>query len=242
MKFVPALLFCMLTTAAVTAEQSTRLADVLALHAESAGPGLDALRAELSIEEPGFSVDGLYVARRDGRMRIDIYADGVRVFIEALDGADGWQWRGDSAEPEPLSDAGRAALYRGVVANLYGLHERPAQGYTLSYEGEAYVDGERYWQLRSVAPGGYTELLFLDPATGLVARKREQRALHPDADPRESLLETRYSDYRRVGGRMLSFRSETVDLDRGERLQQTRLRAAEPDPQPDAAYFRFGSS
>lgn len=238
MKLVPALLFTMLATAAVTAERPPELNDILARHAASLGPPLEALEVALTIVEPDFTVTADYVARRDGRMRIDVYIDGSRVFVEALDGAGGWQWSAGDAQPTGLSDTGRAALKRGLVANLYGLHERPALGYTLTYEGVTLLDDARYWQLRSIAPDGFEEMLYLDPETGAVARKREVSALHPDMDPAEAAIETRFSDYRRQDGRLISFRSEKLDLETGQPLQRATLTTVVVDPAlPDGRFL-----
>lgn len=43
----------------------------------------------LDIVEPTFQVHAVYRADRNSRMRIDIYADGKRVFTEAHDGQRG---------------------------------------------------------------------------------------------------------------------------------------------------------
>lgn len=242
MKTIPALLFCLLATVAVTAERAPTLDDILARHAASAGPPLESLEVALTIVEPDFTVTADYLARRDGRMRIDVYAGDSRVFIEALDGSGGWQWNAGDAEPRGLSDTGRAALLRGVIANLYGLHERPALGYTLAFEGGVTIDGRRYWQVSSVAPDGFEEILYLDPNTAAIARKREVSALHPDIDPREAPIETRFSDWRRQDGRLLSFRSEKVDLATGQRLQQATLDTVVVDPSIDDARFEPDAS
>jgi hypothetical protein len=45
----------------------------------------------LRIVEPKFTVEGLYQASRDGQMRIEVFADGKRVFSEGYDGRRGWQ-------------------------------------------------------------------------------------------------------------------------------------------------------
>ena len=242
MKLIPGLLFCLLATVAVTAERSPALDRILALHAEAVGPSLQSIEVDLTITEPGFTVTANYVARRDGRMRIDVFADGNHVFTEALDGDEGWQWNLGDAGPAPLGDAGREALRRGLVGNLYGLHEREALGYTLSYEGDATLDGTRYWQLRSVAPDGFEEILYLDRETAVVARRREVSALHPDLDPAELPVETRFSDFRRLEGRLIGFRSEKLDLASGERLQQTVIGRVVVNPALDDSRFLADAS
>jgi hypothetical protein len=50
------------------------------------------VRYLLTIKEPSFEVTGTYVATRDGSMRIDIEADGQRVFSEGVHDGQAWQW------------------------------------------------------------------------------------------------------------------------------------------------------
>jgi hypothetical protein len=39
------------------------------------------LEVSFRIKDPGFEVDGIYHAARPGRMRLDIFADGKRIFV-----------------------------------------------------------------------------------------------------------------------------------------------------------------
>jgi hypothetical protein len=73
-------------------------------------------------------------------MRIDVFAGEDRVFTEALGPEGGWQMFGDGTIAD-LSEDGDAALRRGVIANLYGLHELPALGYTLNFLGASERNG-----------------------------------------------------------------------------------------------------
>jgi len=229
MRVIPLLLFSLLATAAVTAERASPLAGILDRHAEAVGEPINSLEVELRIEEPGFAVDAVYVAERSGRMRIDVYQAGERVFTEALDGEGGWQWPA-GAEPMELSAAGRAALRRGVVANLYGLHERPALGYDLEYRGAVELDGRGYWVVASESPDGFPELLYVSRETALVERRRETSALHPDLDPAETTTVTRLSDFRRHAGRALAHATEKVDTETGESLQRVTITRVRINP------------
>lgn len=222
MRIIPLLLFSLLATAAVTAERDSPLPDILARHAAAVGGPIEALEVKLRIEEPGFVVDAVYVAERSGRMRIDVYQEGERVFTEALDGRGGWQWPA-GGEPTDLSAAGRAALRRGIVANLYGLHERPALGYELEYRGAVEVDGRGYWVVASQSPQGFLELFYVNRESALVERKRETSALHPDLDPAETTTVTLLSDFRRHEGRALAHATDKLDTQTGERLQKVTI-------------------
>jgi len=69
--------------------------------------------SDIRIVEPEFSVDGRYVATRDGRMRVDILVGGERVFTEALGPSGGWSWTPDQGVA-PASPRGAAALRHGI--------------------------------------------------------------------------------------------------------------------------------
>src|SRR6187397_1806702 len=56
---------------------------------------------KLHITDPSFEVDGVYRAARPGRMRMDVYAAGKRVFAEAFNGERAWQWQGNG---EPVGE------------------------------------------------------------------------------------------------------------------------------------------
>lgn len=229
MRIIPAAVLALLAAAAITAERPVLLADILERHSTAVGAPIAAIEVDLLIEEPAFTVTGQYRADRSGDMRIDVYAGDQRVFSEALDGDGGWQQHAEG-EREPLSDDGRAALRRGIIANLYTLRERRAHGYTLVYRGTATVNGQRLWKISSRAPDGFEELYYLDPGTALIVRKEEYSALHPDIDATEVRQATIFSDYRPVKGRMLAHRMQTVDTQTGEILQNTSVQSAAVTP------------
>lgn len=73
---------------------------VQAVGGRAALEAIHSIRFDLHIADPGFEVDGAYVAARPGWMRIDITANGQRVYTEALHVTRGWQWKG-KGEPKP---------------------------------------------------------------------------------------------------------------------------------------------
>lgn len=229
MRTIPVLVLGLLAAAAITAERPLMLADILERHSTAVGTPIAAIEVDLLIEEPAFTVTGRYRADRSGAMRIDVYAGVDRVFSESLDSVGGWQQHADT-EREPLSETGRAALRRGIVANLYTLRDRRAHGYALGYRGTTTLDGQRLWKISSRAPDGFEELFYLDTGTALIVRKEEHSALHPDIDATEVNRATIFSDYRPVDGRMLAHRRQTVDTGSGEILQTTTVQAAVVTP------------
>lgn len=228
MRVIPLAFLFSLFAAVATAELPDQLDIVLEKHRAAVtddptmGP-VRSIQVDVLIEEPEFTLTATYLANREGEMRIDVYDGETRVFSEGLGSNGGWQWFGDAVAIEPVTAAGQAALERGVVANLYDLHERPALGYKLSYEGLAEKDGVVYWKILSRAPDGFEELYFINRETGLIDRKFEVSALHPDMDSRERPAMTYMSDYRARGGRYFAFRTEKRAMDTGELLQTTTI-------------------
>lgn len=230
MRIIPGFLLFTLASAAITAERIDSLPEVLAQHRQAMGEPLQSVQLELEIKEPAFNVAARYLANRDPAMRIDVYADGERVFSEGLNNDVAWQWPGDAVEPVPANADGAAALLRGVYNNLYGLHERRALGYTLAYDGIESFDNKPYWKVTSIAPDGFKEVYFINVKSGLIERKEEWAALHPDQDASKSWLVTNYYDYRWLGNRRLSFASDTRDGVSNELLAEVKIRSVDLNP------------
>ena len=222
--------------------QST-LAEVLTCYDQALGGAaafddIDNLRIELDIAEPGFEVRGTYVASRDGRMRIDIYAGEQRVFAEGLDGAEAWQWTPDGGVTESNA-RGAAALRNGVEApgrlwTLRQLRERGLQVERVDPAPQA-RDGER--QLRLTRADGPVLDYFLDRQTCLPTREMSRRAFHPDVDPTEVLVETVFSEPFTVDGVLRFRRSEQRNLDNGEWLGTTAVRSVEHNVKLTDGFF-----
>jgi hypothetical protein len=214
--------------------------EVIGRNAEARGgaaaiESVEALRLQLLITEPGFTVEGSYVATRDGYMRIDIYAEGERVFTEALGPDGGWQLRQGETTPASLSPEGARALRRGLERNLYGLHELPGLGYDLVLEPS---DDRDHRVIVETGPAGRTRQLHIDRATGLVAAAIETKALHPDVDPAETRQETRFGGWQEHGGVLIATDSVTRDLATGEVISRVQVTDVEVNPAMDVAHFR----
>jgi len=144
------------------------------------------------------------------------------VFTEALGPDGGWQMF-DDGEVADLSPDGDAALQRGIIGNLYGLHELPALGYELTFIGSNERNGAEFWEVEKTAPDGFSEHLFFDKDTFLIASSVNTSALHPDIDSTEVRQETFHSDYQEKNGVMFSNKSEKRNLDTGEIMQNTTV-------------------
>jgi len=209
---------------------------VAALGGQEALESVESIQIELEISEPGFTVTGLYIARRDGEVRVDIFDGETRVFSEGLSNGVGWQMFGDG-RIEPTSDAGTSALYRGGQRNVYGLHELEQRGHSVSQGEPETIDGLTFVTLDIVMSDGFEERIYLEPETLMHVRSRSEYALHPDLDPEEDRHETRYSDFREIEGVMRSFAQETVDLRTGEIVQTIRITAVQVNPDFESGAF-----
>ena len=223
-------------------QNSMYLDQVLAAHTEAMGgssaiEGVAEVEIELRIEEPTIAVTGSYAASRGGRMRIDIFADDIRVFTEAYDGTSGWQLTQDQSSAINMSPEGEVAVIRGIHGNIFGMHELSDLGYKLTLVGRETVDATDYWLVDSVSPAGFLKRYFINAETYLVERAREESALHPDVDPESRQFETLLSDYREKSGRLFSFGAKKVDLDTGEVAQSTEIVRLTVNPNIDLAIF-----
>jgi hypothetical protein len=221
------------------------LADVIARNTAARGGAkaiehAESVEIRMQIVEPKMTVDGVYRATRDGKMRIDVYAGGKRVYSEGLDGQRAWTLAEGAAHAEHSSPTGAAALRHGLEypTNLRGLYELTPRGNRLAYNGRELLDGVNYHVLQLVLTDGFVTYFYVNPTTYLIARQRDERALHPDADPSVKWLEHRFADYRPVDGRLVPFRMEQYDI-RENRLEQTAIVAeVRTNPTLDAGEFQ----
>jgi hypothetical protein len=199
---------------------------------------IHSIEFNLHIRDPGFEVDGIYRAARPGRMRIDVAADGKHVFTEAFDGQRGWQWSG-KGDPVAASPKATAALRHGVElpGKLFGLHELRQRGHRIDLTGREKVDGIDYFVLRLTLSDGYETSLYVDPKTWLITRRRDVRPLHVDIDPTPTTIETRFSDFRKIGGVVFPFSNTDTDLKTGKILEQTSVREIKLNPDFDQTIF-----
>ena len=205
------------------------ITDLLACNDRAVGG--DALRQlqrvefDLEIVEPTFEVEGVYVAARDSAVRIDIFADGQRVFSEGWDGSAGWQLKQGETEPVPTSEAGAAALRHGLEqpGHLWTLQDMVENGHTVELvaDGGREVPGTRL--VRLTLRDGFESWYRIDYANCHVVAKRDFRAFHPDVDSEERWIESRFEDFRSQDGVTRAWTTLDVDLATGDTVGRTRL-------------------
>jgi hypothetical protein len=225
-------------------EKELSLDDVIARNTEATGgraaiEAVKTIAVELHIVDPGFEVDGTYQAARPDRMRIDVKAEGKRVFVEAFDGTRGWQWNGKGETTVDASAKATAALRRGVElpGKLYGLHELAGRGHQIELAGREKIDGVDYYALKVTLSDGYLMTFYVDPTTWLITRRRDVRPLHVDVDPTPTTIEHRSSDFRKVNGVMYAFHSEEIDLQTGKVLETATVKEIRINPPIDETTF-----
>jgi len=235
------ILLLLLPLCSIAGETPDPLARVLEKNTTARG-GAEAISSvrtihtTVQITEPTFQVTGEYFATRNGRMRIDILADGTRVFTEAYDGEQGWQMSADGSVSS-MSEAGEKAVRHGIVFNLFGLFEMPGIGLKLTYAGSESVDGREYDKIDLAFEDGLVNHFYLDSETGQIVRERDEVALHPDVDDTVQRFETVHGDFRPVGGVMYSWHAEKKDMDTGNVVQTIVVQDIVQNPAIDPALF-----
>jgi len=213
-----------------TREPAMTLDELVRRHTEARGgrEAIEAIRnleAKLRIVEPSFTAEGRWQVDRGGRMRIDVFMEGKRVFTEGYDGERGWQMADGAAKGSPAAPDGSAALRHSgqLPTNILGLHEMQAHGHALEYAGREEVEGVSYHVVELTLDDGFATRYYLDPTNYLIARARVRKALHPDADPTKTIIETVWSDVRDVAGVRFAFEVRDTDFATGTLLSTTTL-------------------
>lgn len=180
----------------------------------------------------------VFATDRRGRMRVDIFADEQRVFAESFDGEKAYQWN--------PTDGQSAASERGTVAlshtpqlpnHIFRLKDAAANGHDIELLGRETADGTAYAVLRLTLSDGFENYLWVDEGSGFVTRVRNTRALHVDISDDEKVIESRISDFRRVGRIVHPHRVEEVDLKTGETLVAVSLLSLELNEELPNGYF-----
>ena len=200
--------------------------------------GIDSMEIGLAMQDHGDAFDADYKVTRDGRMRIDILKGGKRVYTEAYDGHRGWDWGQDGSAP--VVDPHGAALWHGTQfpGAIFALKDMTRLGHKLEYTGREDVDGVDYYVLKLSLSDGFVTYRYVNPKTWLIDRGRDFRAFHPALDPKQTWVETRWSDYRPVEGLNYAFTSVDTDLVTGKELANQKLTSLKINPKFDPALFQ----
>jgi hypothetical protein len=222
------------------------LDDLIARNTEARGgraaiEAVHNLEVKLRIVEPTYSADGVWRVDREGRMRIDVFIAGKRVFTEAFDGQHGWQLPADAERAVAARPGGEAALRHSgqLPTNILGLHEMAGHGHRLDLADREEIGGIRYYVVVLTLDDGFATRYYIDPTSFLITRSRVHKALHPDADPTPTTIETVWSDFRQVAGVRFAFAARDTDLATGKLLQTTTLLEVRANPPVDDRLFQI---
>ena len=130
----------------------------------------------------------------------------------------------------PASAAARHGLY--ILGNLVDFKQ---QGSTVRLLGNAKIDGRRAYQLRVRMLDGFEQDELIDAQTWLVVADRKVAKVH--AFGGDVASETRWSDYRVVGGVRFAFLNVEVELATGKELNRFQTDRIEVNQKLDASMF-----
>ena len=135
--------------------------------------------------ENGTAFRGDYRATRDGRMRIDVYVDGNRVFSEGIDRTGAWEQRGPTAAPTAVGEAARNALAHGIAYRFDGIWFAREQGTSVTHEGVEVVNGVAYQVMKLRFADGFETYFYVNPRSWLIERQRDRLSSEqrPHGDP-----------------------------------------------------------
>lgn len=221
--------------AAATIEQ------VIARNTEARGgaAALDRVRSvliEVEIIEGALTLNGRYAANDKGMVRIDVYAAGKLVASEGVDTSGVWILGKDGPQPSVATGAANA-LTNGAQTHLFGWHRFADLGHKLSLATPETIDGVTYPVVKVVLATGAPSYNYVDPATWLVVRRRDERAYHPDVDLTKKRVETRFSDFVSVEGVVAPHRNVDLNLADESVLSTNRVLSRQINPQLPADHF-----
>ena len=183
---------------------------------------------------PGFDSDLAYAETiaRPGKARINITLQGLTI-VQSYDGANGWQVQpfGGRKDPETLSADDVKSLQEEADIEG-GLVDYKAKGNVVVDQGEEDVDGAPARALRVTLKNGDTQTWYLDPDAWLPVRVTT-RTVQRGA---ESVTETDYGDYEKVGGVWFAFEQESGPKGSSQR-QHLAYKKVEVNAAIDASQF-----
>jgi hypothetical protein len=197
-----------------------------AMGGEQALRNLRNVRIDVAWTEGGRSFTGDYRATRDGRMRIDVYLNGKRVYSEGLDTRGAWEQAGEGAEVVAVGAAARDALRHGISYRFDGIWFARERGHGVEYVGTDAVAGAKFHVMKLKFPEGFETYFLVNPSNWLPERRRDQRAYHPSVDSTKIAIESVDSDYVFRCGVAQALTSRDINLATGEVLAERRVNTA----------------
>lgn len=203
---MPFLILALLLSGAKTVAAQTTVAEVLARHAKAVDPegklaALEGMKSTATMEMPAMGMTAAVTAyqRRPNQMSVTIDLPGIGQMRQGFDGTAAW-----ASDPMqgPRLMAGNEAFAMADGADFRAM-TRPADLFTASeLIGEVVLDGEKCVRIKHTWKSGRVTTDCYSLTTGLIIE-----TLATQSSP-QGEIETvqRLSDYRSVGGVMISFK------------------------------------
>jgi hypothetical protein len=207
--------------------------------ARGGAAALDRVRSiavDVEIVEGGQALNGRYAANDQGLVRIDVYAAGKLVASEGIDSNGVWILGKDGPEPSVAVGAANALLH-GAENHLFGWHRFADRGHKLALMPTSTIDGTPYHVVEVRFSTGHVSYFYVDPQSWQAARRRDERAYHPDVDQTKKRVESRSLDFRSVDGVVAPHRNEDYDLATGKLLAENRVLSRRLNPALAADHF-----
>ena len=171
--------------------------------------------------------------KRPRRSRFEFKLQGV-TGVQAYDGREAWGIPPvNGARPERLPEemAGELVNQSDIEGPLV---DHKAKGHRVALVGREKLDGKDTWRLRLTFKSGDVQDVLLDATSYLELRTERRRVVRGT----EIELESRFGDYREVGGLMWPHTIEVGPKGRPEK-QLVTFEKIEVDPEIDDARFRM---
>ncbi|MPZ19433.1 MAG: hypothetical protein GEV06_16175 [Luteitalea sp.] len=207
--------------------------NLTALGGEAAWRRLEAIQSNGTMTGPeGQKAELTLWTKRPNLRRQDVRIDD-QIITNAFDGKDLWV-RHPRMGDKPQLVTGEAAESARAEATFdppfLDYEERDIE---IDEQGTVQVDGKRAHKLQLSYPEGPSPVLYLDDATGLILRV----VMQAEVQGKKVVREERLSDWRKVDGIMLPFRTEM--LMNGRPMTTITLSGVKINPAIDDSFFRM---
>lgn len=179
--------------------------------------GVNAIEVISLKKEASYNDSIVFVADRNGRMRIDIYDRNSdtkeRVFSESYDGSEGYQWSPAKGQ-EAASEKGKIALSHTTQypGHILQLKDMKSAGHNLQLVDSESIDGALYHIIALTLSDGFKSYYYLDANSFLISKIRSKRALHVDIDSTQQLIEVQHLNHKKIKGITKPFKIIETDI------------------------------
>jgi len=185
------------------------------------------------VEMPGMGLGGSMTTylKEPSMLRTDTKVRGTLI-TQAYDGETAWMTNPLTGEDEVMPGEMSAGFIRSSLGNDALLNpEKYGIVYTL--EGKETIEGNDYYILAQVFPDGFESTLYIDPVTFLTY-KTSNTAI--DGAGNESVVETVFADYKKVGSVILAHSMTTYQ--NGEEFMKMEIAEVKFNTNLEDSFFK----